>query len=552
MKIQRRLCLTERFLCVVTQPILKFIVHVPVEFIVHVSFFFALLISALRAAARQVGLKISSQFVAMAILTYILSCFLGPLVALYFYLRRYHGYLETTGLPVIPAFLCFGSPPYAFHRIHYHQWFAEKFRQLGRTFARYQGVTPAIITIDPEFIKEVVVKQFDNFTDVITNEIPLPPEQTTLDASRGDTWKALRKMMTPTFTSGKLKGMLEPIEGIAEDTIDHLLKKAKTNPEMDMKPILQGFTLDSISRVAFGMDTCCRRGQDKEFSTNAFKVFDQFIFKDAFQSLVFHLVLLFPGLVKYVPFWSEYALKIKDMAHDIMVQREEQNIFAGDFVDRLREYKKVMEPPITSEMIDAQSMVFLVAGFETTANTLTSMMLYFAMYPDLQEKAYEEIMACLGNNDNVNHENIKEMDYLEACIKETLRMKPPVTEHTRFCGQDTVVCGVPVKKGTLIQLPIVASHYDEEFFPEPMTFNPDRFLKENNEKIIPYTWRPFGAGLRVCIGQRFAMMEIKIMVAKLLQKFQIVQTEQTNLEVPNPTFFLMSHPNAFVKLELRQ
>ena len=83
-----------------------------------------------------------------------------------------------------------------------------------------------------------------------------------------------------------------------------------------------------------------------------------------------------------------------------------------------------------------------------------------------------------------------------------------------------------------------------------MTFNPDRFLKENEDTIIPYTWRPFGAGLRVCIGQRFAMMEIEIMVAKLLQKFQIVKTGKTSLEVPF-SLFLLSHANAFVKLEPR-
>ena len=142
----------------------------------------------------------------MALITYFLSLILIGFATLYFYLRRYHGYLETTGLPVVPAFGCFGSPPYAFHCIHYHQWFSEKFQKLGKTFARYQGVTPAIISIDPEFIKEVVVKQFDNFTDVISDDIPLPPEQTTLDAARGDTWRALRKMLTPTFTSGKLKG----------------------------------------------------------------------------------------------------------------------------------------------------------------------------------------------------------------------------------------------------------------------------------------------------------------------------------------------------------
>ena len=120
----------------------------------------------------------------MAVLTYILAFLLTGVVSLYFYLKRHHGYLETTGLPVVPGFLCFGSPPFAFHRIRYDQWFTEKIRQYGRTFAKYQGVTPAIVTIDPEFIKEITVKQFDNFSHVITTEMPVPPEQCTLDVSR--------------------------------------------------------------------------------------------------------------------------------------------------------------------------------------------------------------------------------------------------------------------------------------------------------------------------------------------------------------------------------
>merc|ERR1719414_611771 len=266
---------------------------------------------------------------------------------------------------------------------------------------------------------------------------------------------------------------------------------------------------------------------------------------------MFNLFFMFPGIAKYMPIWPESALKIAKMGKEIMVEREKNNIHTGDFVDRLMEYKKSFEPPITSEMIDSQSMVFLTAGFETTANTMTSMILYFATYPDLQEKAYEEIIACLGDDENITHEHIKEMDYLEAFTKETLRIKPPIAEHDRFCVKDTVICGVPIKKGTAIQLPIPASHFDEEFFPEPNVFNPDRFLKENEDKIIPYTWRPFGAGNRVCIGQRFALLEIKIFVAKLLQKFKIVKTARTALDIPKGTMFLLTYPEIVVKLEKR-
>ena len=111
----------------------------------------------------------------------VLSIILICLVAVYFHFRRFRGSLDN-GLPMVKPFLCFGSPPYRFDKIHYHKWFHEKFQQLGNTFARFDGVTPCICTIDPEVIKEITVKQFDNFTDVI--DIDFEPGQTTLEISR--------------------------------------------------------------------------------------------------------------------------------------------------------------------------------------------------------------------------------------------------------------------------------------------------------------------------------------------------------------------------------
>ena len=117
----------------------------------------------------------------MALLTYLLGIFLVALVGLWFHLRRNHGWLETTGLPLVKPFLIFGSPPFAMHKMRYHEWFQEKYRQLGNTFARYNGVTPTICTIDPELIKEITVKQFDNFTDTLPMDSP--PEQTDLTSA---------------------------------------------------------------------------------------------------------------------------------------------------------------------------------------------------------------------------------------------------------------------------------------------------------------------------------------------------------------------------------
>ena len=128
--------------------------------------------------------------------------------------------------------------------------------------------------------------------------------------------------------------------------------------------------MDSISKVAFGLDTNVRRGQDMEFYNIAKDVFDAFKTDTWGNVFFFNIIALFPEIVPKLGIWPESAVKIRSMTQKIMAERDEKNIHVGDFVDRLREFKKVAALPITPDMIDAQGMVFLTAGFETTANTM--------------------------------------------------------------------------------------------------------------------------------------------------------------------------------------
>ena len=126
------------------------------------------------------------------------------------------------------------------------------------------------------------------------------------------------------------------------------------------------------------------------------------------------------------------------------------------------------------------------------------------------------------HNGVVNHETIADMPYLEACIKvsteiifsvvfnnssqENLRVHPPITRNDRLCIKDWVDTsgefgGLEIKKGTHIKLPYYVIHHNPEFWPEPETFKPERFLKENAHNIKPFSWLPFGSGPRQCIGK---------------------------------------------------
>jgi len=152
----------------------------------------------------------------------------------------------------------------------------------------------------------------------------------------------------------------------------------------------------------------------------------------------------------------------------------------------------------------------------------------------------------------IDHETISQMHYLEAAINESLRINGPVTDSVRLCVKDCEVQGIKFRKGTRILMPTWPSHHGEEFFTEPEKFLPERFLKENASSIVPFTFRAFGGGNRVCIAQRFAMNEIKICMARLLNRFKLEMAPETRLEFEKGSFFLLNFNDVKIKFVQRQ
>ena len=108
--------------------------------------------------------------------------------------------------------------------------------------------------------------------------------------------------------------------------------------------------------------------------------------------------------------------------------------------------------------MDMQGMIFLTAGFETTANTLGSAIALLAENPHVQDQLLEEVIEVCGDTNLINHDTIKDMHMIEAAIMEVLRLRPPALEHDRLCVQDATVCGIKIPKGTRIQLPTLPAH----------------------------------------------------------------------------------------------
>jgi len=167
-------------------------------------------------------------------------------------------------------------------------------------------------------------------------------------------------------------------------------------------------------------------------------------------------------------------------------------------------------------------LFFFAAGYETTSAALSWSAYYLAKYPEFQKIAQEEVDKVLTNN-SPDHENIKELLFLDYFIKEVLRISPPIQmlSFPRRPLKDFTIDGNVIPSTMLTNVAVDVIHHLEEFWPEPNKFNPYRFTPENSHHRHPFAFLPFSMGKRHCVGSNFAMMEMKICLAALLQTFSI-------------------------------
>lgn len=154
-----------------------------------------------------------------------------------------------------------------------------------------------------------------------------------------------------------------------------------------------------------------------------------------------------------------------------------------------------------------------------------------------------------GDRDEVTREDIQKLKLLSMFIKESMRMYPVATSVTKVNTKPMVIDGHTIPTGSLLNLGIYQVHYLEEFWPEPDRFNPYRFSPENIDKIHPFAYIPFSAGARNCIGQKFAIQEMQIVLALILKKFRISLDYSHSYE---PAFRLVIKAEHGIKIKLSQ
>ena len=192
-------------------------------------------------------------------------------------------------------------------------------------------------------------------------------------------------------------------------------------------------------------------------------------------------------------------------------------------------YKQSSGKTLAEEEVIAQAFVFFIAGYETIATALSYISYELALNQDFQDKLYEEIKSIENEKGTIDYETLLKLPYLDAVICESLRKYPPSARISRIANQEYQLgnTGITLDKGTHVNILVHAIHHNEEYYPGPEKFRPERFLPENRDQIKPFTYLSFGSGPRNCIGMRFALLETKLALAKIITKYKFVKSKST-------------------------
>ncbi|GFS49394.1 cytochrome P450 3A11 [Nephila pilipes] len=499
----------------------------------------------------DVGLTLGPTLVTFLIA--VLSIFL-----FYRYANKNYDYWKRRGIPYVKPVPFFGSLLENMNRplcqIH-----TERYYKLGPVHGFFEANKPILSIGDPVLLKNILVKDFPSFSSrrsLVTGDKIFDNLVSTL---RGEDWKRVRSVITPTFTTGKLKRMLGIFNECSETLVKNFEILVKRGEPIDAKRLYGTFTMDVIASAAFSTKIDSHNDPDNEFVKTARETFS------GNRNYKFILLSLFPFLPKGIKkiffsrgkrnFFRDTTIQIiehrkrtgqvrndflqllMDTAKEVSGDEKWEESDKGDVASNYEEhnagqqmFKTTPNKKLSMDELIAQCVIFFLAGYETTASTLSFATYLLALNQDIQDKLRAEVdQALTQNNGELTYEVIQSLKYLDNVISETLRLFPPAIRLERVADADYKLGhkDIVIPRGMTINIPVYCMHRDPKYFPRPETFDPDRFMAEERAKRDPYTYLPFGAGPRNCIGMRFALMEIKICLSLIIAKFKITRTSRT-------------------------
>ncbi|KAE9541555.1 hypothetical protein AGLY_003546 [Aphis glycines] len=399
----------------------------------------------------------------------------------------------------------------------------------------YHMKTPFLMIRDPELINNILIKDFSYFPDRGFHKDPaLNIIANGLFFLEGSKWKTMRQKLSPGFTSGKLKLTHDQIVACSDELMRFIKDKMIENNQIEVKETMGKYSTDVIGTCAFGLKLDTVKNEDSDFRSNARKIM-KMNFRFLLTETVSPKILKFLGISEISP---EATSFYTSAFREVIKYREENGIIRHDVAQSLIEARKELvlnstdENKFKEEDIIANAIMMFLAGFEPVSSTLSFCLYQLALNQHVQNKMRDEMNSKLEQHGKLNNEFLVDLHYTDMVLAETGRMYAVTNALFREAVNTYHVPGgkLVIEKGTKIMIPFHSIHHDPKYYPDPYTFDPQRFSPEEKAKRPSGTYFPFGDGPRFCIGKRFAELEMKMVLSQILTTFYVLPCEKT--EVP--------------------
>ncbi|CAG9855799.1 unnamed protein product [Phyllotreta striolata] len=426
--------------------------------------------------------------------------------------------------------------------------------QYGNTFKYYLGNTLVVATCDADLI-QAIVQSSKHIQKSRLYDISRIWLKDGLIVSTGDKWRQRRKLLNPSFHVSILKEFFAVFKDNSNKIVASLEQEAAKEKPIDVGPFLAKFAADVIAESSFGSKLGIQEGHNPGYLESLDKVLKLISMRN-FSLWKWNDML-------YKLFAKEYSeqsrcIGIVDSVAQKIIENKREDI-DPDSQTRMNTKKRsvlieaLMEhPDITNEDVHEEVNNFMFAGYDTTSTSLSFLLYELSRHQDIQEKLYQEIMFHIdGDIGNLDVERLQKMNYLDLVLKESLRHRTTVSAIERLITEDAKFGDTVYPSGTVFVILLHWLHNNPAYYDHPEKFDPERFNVENSSKRHRFAYIPFSAGPRNCIGQKYAILEVKTVIAKILFEFQILPVEGSELEVVS-TGISKSNNGYPIKLQRRQ
>ncbi|XP_063914439.1 cytochrome P450 4C1-like [Zophobas morio] len=355
----------------------------------------------------------------------------------------------------------------------------------------------------------------DNFNDIMKD---------TLLTSKGSIWKEHRKMINPSFNSKILNSYHDTFVKCSREMVKILDDKEGVE-QTDFLRVIWEKTVDGALATLTNVKPHVVKKRQRIISITV--RYEQILIQR------FHTIwLLIDFFWKLSNLHKEHKILCEtshEIAKNIIAEeymsyeteaRNDDTIESKRFLPNLTKLNRTKQ--ITREEILEETNFMITVASETSALTVNTVLTILGIYSDIQERVYQELVSVLPDMEkSPTQEELNRLNYLERVVKETLRLVPTIPLILRYADEDIKCDPYVFPAGSNLVIPLVLLHRDPDVWPEPEKFDPDRFLPDEVAKRHRCSYIPFSFGARNCIGLRFAMMEVKIMVATILRNFKL-------------------------------